>query len=527
MKKLITLMLALFFGQISNAQQVIRLYEGRAPGSETWTWTEKENNQNLFNTRVVYNVSDPTLTAFLPNPSLATGTAIIIAPGGGFHTLSIDSEGIDVAKWLNAKGVAAFVLKYRLVESKTDDPVKEMLPLLGDRKKLDEVNAPVIPLAMQDGLTAVKYVRSHAKEFDIDPTRIGFIGFSAGGTVTMSVIYNATVVSRPNFVAPIYAYTGAVIGSNIPAEKTPIFIVAASDDQLGLAPHSIDFYNKWYAAKQPTELHMYERGGHGFGMRKQKLPTDNWIERFGDWMKMQGYLTKLRPQPWELQYTEEEIAAFQKAQEDRAKNDWGYLTKYQEENMKIGLTKAGENRVIFLGNSITEGWVQADPEFFSKNPYIGRGISGQTTPQMLVRFREDVLNLKPAVLVISAGINDIAENTGPYNQAVTLGNIISMAELAKANNIRVVLASVHPAFEFPWRKEITDVPTKIIQFNALLKDYALKNKLVYLDYHSAMKDGRNGLSKEMAEDGVHPTLAGYKIMEPLAMKAIAEALKQK
>ena len=186
-----------------------------------------------------------------------------------------------------------------------------------------------------------------------------------------------------------------------------------------------------------------------------------------------------------------------------------------------------ENRVVFLGNSITEGWVREDPSFFSQNPYIGRGISGQTTPQMLIRFRQDVLDLKPKVLVISAGINDIAENTGPYDPAFTLGNIASMVELAKAHKIKVVIASIHPAFAFPWNPSIQDVPNKVIRLNEQLKDYAQKNKLVYLDYHTAMKDSRNGMGKELAEDGIHPTLAGYKVMEPLAQKAIEQALKQR
>lgn len=275
---------------LGHAQKVINLYDGVAAGSEDWTWSETESSKNMFNTRVIYNVSKPTITAYLPHSLAANGTAVIVAPGGAFHTLSIDSEGVDVAKWLNAHGVAAFVLKYRVARSFTDDPVKELMGKMGDFKKLDEENAPIIPLAMNDGLEAVKYVRSHAKEFGIDPNRIGFMGFSAGATVTMSVVYNANDENRPNFVAPIYAYEKAVIGATIPKQKTPIFVAVASDDQLGLMPHSISIYNKWFEAKQPSELHIYEKGGHGFGMRKNNIPTDTWIERFGDWLKLQGFL---------------------------------------------------------------------------------------------------------------------------------------------------------------------------------------------------------------------------------------------
>lgn len=273
-----------------NAQKVIQLYEGKPKGSENWTWSEQTSTKNLFNTEVVYNVVQPTITAYLPSPQNANGTAIIVAPGGAFHTLSINSEGVDVAKWLNSKGVAAFVLKYRVARSFTEDPVRELMGKMADFKKLDEENAPIIPLATADGQAAVKYVREHAKEMNINLDRIGFMGFSAGGTLTMSVVYTATEESRPNFVAPIYAYENAILGSEVPKAKTPIFVAVASDDQLGFVPHSINIFKKWFDAKQPAELHIYEKGGHGFGMRKQGIPTDTWYERFGEWLKLQGLL---------------------------------------------------------------------------------------------------------------------------------------------------------------------------------------------------------------------------------------------
>ena len=294
MKKLsiITILLLTFLGQIAFSQKEIQLYQGKPKGSENWTWNEQLNVKNMFGTEVVYNVSQPTITAYLPDAANATGTAVIIAPGGGFHTLSINSEGVDVAKYLNSKGVAAFVLKYRLVHSLSEDPVKELMAKMGT-PQLDKDNASVVPLALQDGLEAMKYVRNHAKDFNINTNRIGFMGFSAGGTVTMSVIYNATDENRPNFIAPIYVYAGAIIGSEIPKANTPIFIAVAGDDQLGLTLNSVDIYKKWFEAKQPAELHIYEKGGHGFGMKKNNVPTDTWYERFGEWLKMQGYLKKI------------------------------------------------------------------------------------------------------------------------------------------------------------------------------------------------------------------------------------------
>jgi acetyl esterase/lipase len=271
-------------------EKIIPLYAGKPPGSENWNWQEKRQDTNMFQTPVVYNIVQPTITVFSPDANKANGTAIIIAPGGGFHLLSIEREGNDVAKWLAARGITAFVLKYRVVHTVGDDPIKEMMAGLRDPKAFDSANKIVVPMAVADGLTAMDYVRNHATDFHISPDRIGFMGFSAGGTVTMGVAYHATATDHPNFIAPIYAYFPQDIGRKIPSEKMPAFIVAASDDQLGLATHSITIYNNWLNAKQRVEIHIYVKGGHGFGMKKQNLPTDQWIERFGDWLQVEGLL---------------------------------------------------------------------------------------------------------------------------------------------------------------------------------------------------------------------------------------------
>jgi acetyl esterase/lipase len=268
-------------------EQVIRLYDGPAPGSEDWKQTEEESRTNLWQTRVVFNVADPTLTVFKPEAGKANGTAVVICPGGAFFALSIDSEGFDVARWLNTKGVTCFVLKYRLVECKTDDPTRELM----SREPLDEVVAPVVKLALADGRAAIGYVRKHSGEFGINPERIGMIGFSAGGALAVSAAMNYTTETRPNFVAPIYpAYHWAIKGSSVPPDAPPAFILAASDDELGLAPQSVTIYQDWIAAGKPAELHLYSKGGHGFGMRQQLLPSDHWIERFADWLDVQGLL---------------------------------------------------------------------------------------------------------------------------------------------------------------------------------------------------------------------------------------------
>jgi lysophospholipase L1-like esterase len=203
--------------------------------------------------------------------------------------------------------------------------------------------------------------------------------------------------------------------------------------------------------------------------------------------------------------------------------DWANTARFKDENAKLGPPSSGESRIVFMGNSITEGWINTCPDFFAGKSYVNRGISGQTTPQMLVRFRPDVINLKPAVVVILAGTNDIAGNTGPSTLEMILDNLISMAELAKANQIKVVLCSVLPVFDYPWKPGLQPAE-KIIALNEMIKNYADQNGFVYLDYFSAMVDERKGLKTELSGDGVHPNEAGYKIMEPLAEESIKKAL---
>ncbi|HEV8364281.1 MAG TPA: SGNH/GDSL hydrolase family protein [Gemmatimonadaceae bacterium] len=205
------------------------------------------------------------------------------------------------------------------------------------------------------------------------------------------------------------------------------------------------------------------------------------------------------------------------------KNDWAYLKRYQQEN---ALLTPSKDRVVFMGNSITEGWAKHFPTLFPGKPYIGRGISGQTTPQMLVRFRQDVIVLKPKVVVILAGTNDIAGNTGPSTIEMIEDNLASMTEVAQANGIRVVLSAVLPVYDYPWKPGL-EPAGKIMALNAWMKDYAAKRGAIYLDYHSAMQDARHGLKAELTYDGVHPNEAGYRVMAPLAERAIQEALRLK
>jgi lysophospholipase L1-like esterase len=232
-----------------------------------------------------------------------------------------------------------------------------------------------------------------------------------------------------------------------------------------------------------------------------------------------------KEQPKRPRVTAAQQDSMRKVEELRLHKDWAFFEKYSAENAKLPAVSPGEKRVVFMGNSITEYWKFWDREFFEKNKsFVNRGISGQTTPQMLVRFRDDVINLKPSVVVILAGTNDIAGNTGPTTLENIFGNIVSMAELAKANHITAILCSVLPVFDYSWSPGL-EPAGKIIKLNAMLLSYAQKNKLEYVDFHTPMADERKGLKAEYSSDGVHPNLKGYKIMDALVEKAIKKVTK--
>jgi len=203
--------------------------------------------------------------------------------------------------------------------------------------------------------------------------------------------------------------------------------------------------------------------------------------------------------------------------------DWHQGQKYQSDNAKI-LREKTPVKAVFMGNSITQGWADMRPEFFKDHGFVGRGIGGQTTPQMLLRLRQDVLDLKPEAVVILAGINDIAQNTGPITLKETLGNIQSMAELALAHGINPIICSVLPANSFPWRPEI--IPTQlVIDLNSQLQRWALEKNLVYVDFYTPMVDEKLGLKSHLGYDPVHPNVAGYQVMEPILLKALNQLLK--
>ena len=253
--------------------QTLKLWPGAAPGSETWTQKEKVEKNTPIGT-VVINVVTPTLTLYLPERTKATGTGIIIAPGGAFVALAIDLEGNDVARWLQNKGIAAFVLKYRIMEKR-----QQGIPAMN----MDEAGK----YGIADGIQAVKVVRQHAAEWGISPNRVGFIGFSAGAMVASGALLQQDAAARPNFAAPIY---GGPFGAMpvIPAKLPPIFMAWTQDDAIALDAVT-KFYDALKSAGNKPEAHIFSAGGHGFGMRRQGASSDHWIDEFYYWLEAQGF----------------------------------------------------------------------------------------------------------------------------------------------------------------------------------------------------------------------------------------------
>lgn len=268
-----------------QAQEIVRLYPGKAPGSESWIHTEKQDTfPHNPKWERISNVVDPTLTVYKPkNPN---GMAMVVCPGGAFHFLAMTHEGYDVATWLNRQGITAFILKYRLVPS-DEQSIQQLGEDISNKnwEKLDALMAPYVKLAVEDGHIAIKHIRENAQKYGIHPQRIGMMGFSAGATLAASVAKTYAPESRPNFVAPIYAYVRGILGNTIPEDAPPMFLALSADDFI--AEDNTTLYETWKNAGGSVEMHIYPDGGHGFGMEWRRKSSDTWRERLLEWLNYQ------------------------------------------------------------------------------------------------------------------------------------------------------------------------------------------------------------------------------------------------
>lgn len=269
--------------------ETIALWPGVAPGSETWDWQEQDYIfTDPWPHRITRNVAIPTLTVLLPDPSVAVGTGVVVCPGGAYHFLAVDHEGYAVAHWLNERGIAAFMLKYRVIRMPDDDAeFLAMRHTVGERLPMHF--AAHWPLALADGQQAMRVVRRNAATWGVRPDRIGMLGFSAGAHLAAGVTLANEPGTRPDFVAPIY---GAIWDSIVvPEDAPPLFLALASDDPIAVRP-CLALFSAWQAAGKRAELHSYAKGGHGFGMIRQHWPSDGWIDRFGEWLESEGFMER-------------------------------------------------------------------------------------------------------------------------------------------------------------------------------------------------------------------------------------------
>lgn len=289
--KLLTAVLFLGFHAICFGQQVVDLDSEKEITSPPAGNTEYVIQDSITGNRTILNVTRPSLTIYTPEKKNSNKTAIVICPGGAFHALDIDNEGYSLAKLLVEKGYTAIVLKYRLVHINMDaaNPLAELGKIAGDFKVLEARMAPDVPLAIADGKAAIKYVRKNAGKLGIDPARVGIIGFSAGGTIAAAMAYEQDVQSKPAFSAPVYPYLAPFDKAVVPSKAPPIFIAVAADDDFKFDGNSAKMYQKWKNSGSSAELHIYAKGHHGFGTKKQNLPVDHWFDRFTEWLSFLGY----------------------------------------------------------------------------------------------------------------------------------------------------------------------------------------------------------------------------------------------
>ena len=477
---------------------IIPLYPDGAPDSNGYQPADEYVNKNGG----IFQTSEPRMDLYRAEQPKAT---ILVCPGGGYLFTSVGNEGLKVAEYFVPRGYNIAVLKYRLPNG------HENIPL-------------------EDACRAMEMLRDSIAAWNLPSSQIAVMGFSAGGHLAASLLtkYNSPK-ARPDYgilVYPVISMDSTITHSGscerllgkhptdqqrllwsaekqVHADMPPCLIVACQDDPTVKIENSLRFYQALTDAHVTASITMVPVGKHGWGFSRT-FPQRELIERS---------ILEFLAQFHQTDMLEPEY------KHDARRADWAQFGKYAEANNQL-IEQKSKITTVFYGNSITEGWYKLRPDFFHSHGFVGRGISGQTTSEMLVRFRQDVIDLHPKNVVLLCGVNDIAQNNGSIAIEHVMGNIRSMCELAKANKIRPILCSALPARSFYWNPFILDAPQQIQALNALISQYAKDNGILSVDYYSEMDEGDGGLKQGLSNDEVHPNDKGYEIMERIVLGAL-------
>lgn len=459
--------------------------------------------------RLYSSLETPQIDLYLPSNRYKDVPVLLTIPGGGYAFVSSGNEGVKVAEFFCPKGIAVAVLKYRLPNGHEN-----------------------VPLA--DACQAMELLRDSASAWNLEGDKIGVMGFSAGGHLAASLCTKYTSPkARPDYGVLIYPVISSdstiwhkgsfknLVGETAMTEQfakwsiehcvtpqtPPCLLVACEDDKTVPVENSLRMYRALRDNKVEAEMVLVPQGGHGWGFEKQ-IPKRDLVDasitqfiyaQLGD--KKNAEIVRI----YRENIRREERAA-----------DWAKYYRYQKQNDSI-IANHIPVKAVFLGNSITSNWGKWRPEFFEKYNCAARGISGQTSYQMLVRMQADVIDLHPKMVFLLVGTNDIACNNGPISDEHFMQNVRSICELAVAHHIKPMICSILPHRAFNWNHDVTGVTERVDRVNALLKAYAKEKGYTYIDYNSAMRDEDGGMRPELSNDGVHPYKEAYEIMESLVI----------
>ncbi len=480
-----------------------------------YTSTPMESNgfapkdEFVKNETKIYQIATPRIDLFLPTNVRGIVPVILTIPGGGYKYVSSGNEGIDVAKFFNPRGVAVAVLKYRLPNGHES-----------------------IPLA--DACRAMEMLRDSAEAWNLNPQQIGVIGFSAGGHLAASLCTKYTSAkARPDYGILVYPvissdpkiwhegtfrqllgkhpsrkqYKAWSLDQQVTTKTSPCLIVACEDDKSVPVENSIRMYQALRDHQVEVELVLVPAGEHGWGFKREFPKRDLVFAAITQFVYAQLGDKK----------NSEIVRIYREdiRREERA-NDWAKYYRYEQKNDSL-IANHIPVKAVFMGNSITDNWGKWRPEFFEKYQCAARGISGQTSYQMLARFQSDVIDLHPEKVFLLIGTNDVACNMGPISDEHFMANIRSMCELAILHHIQPILCSILPHRAFNWNHDISGVAERIDTLNKQLKIYAEEQGYPFVDYNSVMRAEDGGMRDELSKDGVHPYKEAYDIMEQLVI----------